>query len=186
MTTNFCSRWIHVISHHSPLYIDLGEGSKLRANRERKFKRDPDSLESERESTPPRIISVQTRRNRSSDRFNLPDSRTPWSQRRRNLVAIAWARKEEGSPGFSNCRSHSFLSRNNGTDAPTLCSGGWIEGRIRGGPRVSWGYFQSIIRPGVGSTPLIVCPDKEKSALLVGPDGISRGWGWKRMVGSTT
>lgn len=119
---------------------------------------------------PPRIISVQTRRNRSSDRFNLPDSAPRSQQRRRNLgdrVSKKRGRLAKAArPGFSNCRSRSFLSRNNGTDAPTLSTGGEPRGISReGGPPCLLGLF-SVDYPaerGVNTT-VIVCPDKEKSA----------------------
>lgn len=145
----------HVTSF--PLHIDLEEGSKLRQSRKKIQKRFFGEL-------PPRIISVQTRRNRSSDRFNLPDSRTPG----RRGGAISWRSREQEK---KKVRRDSLIvgvipfteQRNRCTD---FVLGRLDRGENRGeGPRVSWGYFQSIIRPGVGSTPLIVCPRRGKRVL---------------------
>ena len=80
-----------------------------------------------------------------------------------------------------------FLSRNNGTDAPTLCSGGWVEGREsqEGGgvrPRVSWGYFQSIIRAGRGVNTADSLPPSP-STRRERVSSISRGPGWMEYRG---
>ena len=128
----------------------------------KKFKGDSNSLVRGSECQPPtRIISVQTRRNRSSDRFNLAHSTLSQPGA---ISAIAWARKEEArksaSPGFllSNCRSHSFLSRTT-EQMHRLCIREAAPGEP-GGSRVSWGYFQSIIRPSRRVNAVIVSSDK--------------------------
>lgn len=81
----------------------------------------------------------------------------PPHSRQAQSPRIAWARKEEArksaSPGFllSNCRSHSFLSRTT-EQMHRFCIREAASGEPRGSC-VSWGYFQSIIRPSVGSIP---------------------------------
>lgn len=167
----------HVTSF--PLHIDLEEGSKLRQSRKKIQKRFFGEL-------PPRIISVQTRRNRSSDRFNLPDSRTPG----RRGGAISWrSREQEKKKVRRDSLIVGVIRSFHGTTEQMhrLCAReAGSRGESGGGSPCLLGLFSVDYPAGRGvNTADSLPPTRKKSALLVGRDGISRV-GLERMVGSTT